>query len=74
MRVTARFSDGLRQQLDGRAIGDEFTITALARIVAAEEALLDVTSLNDRDPRYLQGELEVTLLLSHGEVASGSSK
>lgn len=68
MRVTAQFSDGLRRQLDGMAIGDEFNITARARIIAAEEALVDVTSAGDQDPRYLQGDLEVTLLISRGEV------
>lgn len=69
MRVTARFSDGLMRQLDGMAIGDEFTVTAEARIVGAEEALIDVTSFGDRDPRYVQGDLEITLLLSHGKVS-----
>ena len=68
MRITARFSDGLQEQLDGKAIGDEFTITAKARIIAAEEALIDVTTLGEKDARYLQGDLEVTLLLSHGKV------
>lgn len=68
MRVSARFSDGLRRQLDGKAIGDEFDIRARARIIAAEEALIDVTTLGDPDPQYLQGELEVTLLLSRTEV------
>jgi hypothetical protein len=71
MRVNARFSDGLQGQLNGRAIGDEFTIVAKARIIAAEEALIDVTSWGERDPQYLQGDLEVTLLLSHGEVEHG---
>ena len=69
MRITATFSDGLREQLDGRAIGDEFTITATARIVGADEALIDVSSLGARDARLLQGDLEVRLLLSHGSVA-----
>lgn len=64
MRVTATFSDGLRRQLHGHAIGDEFTVTAHARIVGADEALLDVTQYGDEDPRYVQGELEVRLLLS----------
>ena len=68
MRITATFSDGLRQQLNGRAIGDEFTITATARIVGADEALIDVTSYGEVDPRVTQGDLEVRLLLSHGEV------
>ena len=69
MRITATFSDGLRRQLDGRAIGDEFDITARARIVGADEALIDVTQLNDTDRRVLQSDLEVRLLLSHGKVA-----
>jgi hypothetical protein len=68
MRVTATFSDGLRQQLNGRAIGEEFTITAKARIVGADEALLDITSYGEVDPRFMQGDLEVRLLLSHGVV------
>jgi hypothetical protein len=53
MRVTAQFSDGLMRQLDGRAIGDEFTITALARIVGAEEVLIDITAVGERDARAL---------------------
>ncbi len=65
MRVSARFSDGMTRLLDGAALGDEFEITARARIVGAEEALLDVTQLGDEDPTLIQGELEVTLLLSH---------
>ena len=68
MRVHAEFSDGLRRQLDGRAIGDEFQVTAHARIIGAEEALIEVTAYGDTDPRYTQGELEVTLLVSHAEV------
>jgi hypothetical protein len=68
MRVTAQFSDAFLGQLDGRAIGDEFPITARARIISAEEALIDVTKYGDRDPTYMQGELEVTLLLSHAKV------
>jgi hypothetical protein len=71
VRVTATFSDGLQQQLDGRAIGDEFAVTATARIVGADEALIDVTSLGELDRRVLQGELEVRLLLSHGEIQAG---
>lgn len=69
MRVEARFSDALRGQLDGMAIGDEFTVTAKARVIRAEEVLLDVTSFGDRDVTFLQGDLEVTLLLSRGEVS-----
>jgi hypothetical protein len=68
MRVTAAFSDGLRRQLDGHAIGDEFFVTAVARIVSAEETLLDVTSYGDPDPQYLQGELEVRLLISSAKA------
>ena len=68
MRVTATFSDGLQRQLDGRAIGDEFTVTAHARIVGADEALIEVTEYGDRDARFLQGDLEVRLLLSRGSV------
>lgn len=64
MRVTATFSDGIREDLAGRAIGDEFTITARARIVGADEALIDVTQFGETDPSYLQGQLEVRLLLT----------
>lgn len=70
MRVTATFSDGLREQIDGRAIGDEFTITAKARIVGADEALIDMSMMGERDPQVIQGDLEVRLLLSHGQVSS----
>ena len=73
MRVTAEFSDGLRRQLDGKAIGDEFTVTAHARIIGAQEALIEVTQFGDTDPRFAQGELEVTILLSRAQVtASGT--
>lgn len=68
MRVTATCSDGLVGQLKGRAIGDEFTVTATARIVGADEALIDVSQFGDEDTRVLSGELEVRLLLSHGKV------
>ena len=68
MRITATLSDGLAGQLEGKAVGDEFTVTARARIVGADEALLDVTSYGERDTRFMQGDLEVRLLLSHGEV------
>ena len=68
MRITATFSDGLRRQLDGKAIGDEFTVTARARIVGAEEVLVDVTAYGERDPRVMQGDLNVQLLLSHAKV------
>lgn len=70
VRITATFSDGLRQQLSGRAIGDEFTLTAKARIVGADEALLDMTPLSAKDSEYVAGELDVRLLLSHGRVIS----
>lgn len=68
VRITATFSDGLRQQLAGCAIGDEFTLTARARITGADEALVDMTPLGATDSEYLSGELEVRLLLSHGKV------
>jgi hypothetical protein len=71
LRVTATFSDGLLGQLKGRAIGDEFTVTATARIVGADEALIDVSRLGDEDRQVIQGDLEVRLLLSHGKVESG---
>jgi hypothetical protein len=70
VRITATFSDALREQIDGMAIGDEFYVRAKARIVSAEEALIEVSSLGDRDRRYLQGDLEVRLLLTHGVVES----
>ena len=68
MRVTAQFSDGLQKQLDGMALGDEFTVTAHARVIRAEEALIEVTQYGDADARFVQGDLEVTLLLSHAKV------
>lgn len=68
MRVTATFSHGLMRELDGRAVGDEFTITATARIVGADEALIDVRSFSDEDTHVVQGDLEVRLLLSHPKV------
>ena len=70
MRVTATFSDGLLGELHGRAIGDEFTITARARIISAEEALVEITTFGDTDARFIQGDLEVRLLLSHGYLES----
>lgn len=72
MRVTATFADSLRRELDGRAIGDEFVVTARARIVGAEEALVDVSAYGDADPRVIQGDLEVKLLISHVVVESES--
>ena len=71
MRITAVFSDGLREQLDGKAIGDEFLVTAKARIVGAEEALIEVTEMGEADPQYVQGDLEIKLLLSHGRIMGG---
>ena len=68
MRVTATFSDGLARQLEGRAIGDEFLVTAKARIVGANEALIDITSYGEVEPQVIQGELEVRLLLSRAKV------
>lgn len=68
MRLTATFSDGLREQLEGRAMGDEFLITAKARIISAEEVLLDVTQYGEKDPQYVTGDMEVRLLLSHGRI------
>jgi hypothetical protein len=72
MRVTATFSDGLRRQLDGMAIGDEFEVTARARVIAAEEVLIDVTPYGQTDPHYLQGDLEVRLLLSRAQAQAGA--
>lgn len=68
MKITATFSDGLQQQLQGRAIGDEFSITAHARIVGGEEVLVDVSQMGEQDPQFIQGDLEVHLLLSHGVI------
>ena len=70
MRVEAVFSRGMTRLLDGAAIGDEFTITAKARIVGAEEALIDVTPYGTEETEVLQGELEVKLLLSHPKVSA----
>lgn len=69
MKVTAEFADGLRRQLEGRAIGDEFALTARARIVGADEVLIDVTGYTDPPvDEVLPGGLEVRLLLTHGVV------
>lgn len=65
MRVEAVFSDGMKSLLDGAAIGDEFELTVKARVTGAEEVLLDVTGYGEGEPTYVQGELEVKLLLSH---------
>lgn len=70
MRVEAVFSNGMGRLLNGAAIGDEFTVTARARIIGAEEVLIDVTSHGEADPQFLQGELEVKLLLSHPQKVS----
>ncbi len=65
MRVTATFSNGMSRLLEGAAIGDEFNITARARIVGADEALIDVSGIDSEDTEVLSGELEVRLLLTH---------
>lgn len=70
MRVEAVFSEGMTKLLDGAAIGDEFTVTAKARIIAAEEVLIDVTGAGTSDREYVQGELQVKLLLSHPRKAA----
>lgn len=68
MKVEAVFSDGMRRLLDGAAIGDEFTIAAKARVIGAHESLVDVTAPGEGEPTFVQGELEVKLLLSHPQV------
>jgi hypothetical protein len=65
VKVDAVFSEGMTRVLNGHAIGDEFTITAKARIIGAEEVLVDASEMGAEDPLLLQGELKVTLLLSH---------
>jgi hypothetical protein len=70
MRVEAVFSEGMTRVLSGAAIGDEFTITAKARIIGAEEVLLDVSEMGADDPLILQGDLKVKLLLSHPKKAT----
>jgi hypothetical protein len=60
--------------LNGRAIGDEFTVMATARIVGADEALIDVRQFGDTDPRFLQGDLEVRLLLSNPVVSNTDTR
>ena len=69
MRITATFSEGIGKELDGKAIGDEFQITGWARIVGAEEALIDVSAYGERDSQVLQGDLEVKLLISHAHTS-----
>lgn len=71
MRVDAVFSDGMKRLLDGAAIGDEFELTVKARVTGAEEVLLDVTAYGEAEPTYVQGELEVKLLLSHPRKVEG---
>ena len=70
MRVEATFSSGLTKALSGRAIGDEFMVTARARIVGADEALIDVTQMGQDEQEVIQGDLEVRLLLSHPKVSA----
>lgn len=69
MRISATFSEGIGKELDGKAIGDEFQITGWARIVGAEEALIDVTSYGESDVRLLQGDMEVKLLIRHAHTS-----
>lgn len=70
MRVEATFSSGMTRLLNGRAIGDEFTVTARARIVGADEALIDVTGAGAEEVEVIQGDLNVRLLLSHPQVTA----
>jgi hypothetical protein len=67
MRVTATFSDGLKRQLDGKAVGEEFDVQARARIVRAEETLIDVSTPGGEE-QVVQGELEVHILLTKGRT------
>lgn len=69
MRVSCIFSEGLKQQLDGMAIGDEFQLTCTARVTGAEEVIVDVRQMGEEDARYITGDLNVTLLLSHPKIA-----
>lgn len=72
MRVTATFSEAATtRMLAGRAIGDEFEIFGHARIVGADEALVDITPYGDDDRAFVAGELEVRLLVSHVREADG---
>jgi hypothetical protein len=68
MRIEATFSKGLAQALNGRAVGDEFTLEARARIVGADEVLLDVSEMGNEETEVIQGDLQVRLLLSHPRV------
>ncbi len=70
MKVTATFSAGMSKLLNGAALGDEFDITARARIVGADEALIDITGYDAADTEVVSGELEVKLLLSHPRRAA----
>jgi hypothetical protein len=66
VKVEAVFSEGMGRLLKGKAIGDEFTVTCTARIIGAQEVLIDVTGLTaSGDQVLVQGDLEVKLLLSH---------
>lgn len=72
MRVTATFSDAATTRLlAGRAIGDEFEIFGTARIVGADEVLVDITPYGDEDRTLIAGELEVRLLVSHVREVDG---
>ena len=68
MRLSAVFSENFESRLVGLAIGDEFEITARARIVGAEEALVDISAAGSLDRKVIQGDLEVKLLLSHPRI------
>ena len=72
MKVEAVFSEGMTRVLNGAAVGDEFELSVRARIVSAEEALVEITSLGEQDPSYAQGQLEVRLLLSHPVIRPAS--
>jgi len=72
MTVTAIFSQGLGSLLAAKAIGDEFDLTVRARIIGAEEVLIDVTPIGAADKHVERGELEVKLLLSRAEEADGA--
>ena len=64
MRLTAEFAEGFRWLAPGWAIGDEFDLTAHARIIGADEALIDITEMGAEGTRVVNGELTVRLLLS----------
>ncbi len=67
MKVTATFSDGMQRHLSGAAIGDEFLLLCHARIVGADETLIDISGFDSEDTEVTSGELEVRLLLSRPE-------